>query len=136
MTNQALQDNRSRITILVVDDDPNQRNLLVSFLTGQGFLVAAAASGEEALEILDARDVRLMISDVRMPGVSGLEMLQRSREKFSTLPILLITAYPDIRDAVHAMRDGAVNYLEKPVDLDELLASVLDALGIRDSPSP
>ncbi|MFB3787668.1 MAG: sigma-54-dependent transcriptional regulator [bacterium] len=136
MSNPAFQDKRSRFTILVVDDDSNQRNLLVSFLTGQGFPVESAASGEEALNLLDSRGIQLMISDVRMPGVSGLEMLRRSREKFSTLPILLITAYPDVRDAVHAMRDGAVNYLEKPIDLDELLASVLDVLGIQDSPSP
>ena len=122
---------RSSIHILIVDDDPGQRNLLESFLTGQGFTITTASSGERALELLDTIDVAMMVSDVRMPGISGLEMLERSREKFSTLPILLITAYPDVRDAVHAMRDGAVNYLEKPIDLDELLNSVLDTVGIE-----
>lgn len=123
---------RSAIQILIVDDDSNQRNLLESFLSGQGFTTTTASSGERALEILESQPVSLVISDVRMPGVSGLEMLQRSREKYSALPILLITAYPDIRDAVHAMRDGAVNYLEKPIDLDELLSSVLDAVGVHE----
>jgi len=136
MSNQARQDNRSQFTILVVDDDPNQRSLLESFLTGQGFTVTVAASGEQALEILGAQDVHLMITDVRMPGVSGLVLLKESRKRRPSLPILLITAYPDVRDAVHAMRDGAINYLEKPVDLDELLDSVLDALGIQDVSSP
>ena len=72
----------------------------------------------------------MMISDVRMPGISGLEALHKVREEFLNLPVLLVTAYADIRDAVRAMRDGAVNYLEKPIDLDELLSSIQKALGI------
>src|SRR5882757_4600128 len=71
-----------------------------------------------------------MISDVRMPGISGLETLRRARQQHATLPVLLVTAYADIREAVDAMRDGAVNYLAKPIDLDELLANVQRATGI------
>src|SRR5438045_1058208 len=71
-----------------------------------------------------------MISDVRMPGLSGLETLRQARKEHSVLPVLLVTAYADIREAVGAMRDGAVNYLAKPIDLDELLASVRQATGI------
>ena len=66
----------------------------------------------------------MMISDVRMPGMSGIETLRRVRQKHPTLPVLLVTAFADIRSAVAAMRDGAVNYLAKPIDLDELIASV------------
>jgi DNA-binding NtrC family response regulator len=65
-----------------------------------------------------------------MPGLSGLETLQRARKNFPSLPVLLVTAYTDIREAVTAMRDGAVNYLAKPIDLDELLANVRNATGI------
>jgi DNA-binding NtrC family response regulator len=65
-----------------------------------------------------------MISDVRMPGMSGIETLRRVRQKHPALPVLLVTAFADIRSAVVAMRDGAVNYLAKPIDLDELIASV------------
>src|SRR2546422_5032852 len=72
----------------------------------------------------------MMISDVRMPGLSGLETLRRARKEHATLPILLVTAYADIRDAVGAMRDGALNYLAKPIDLDELLAAVRQATGL------
>jgi DNA-binding NtrC family response regulator len=75
----------------------------------------------------------MMISDVRMPGLTGLETLRRARQDHATLPVLLVTAYADIRDAVGAMRDGAVNYLAKPIDLDELLASVQQATGISKS---
>jgi DNA-binding NtrC family response regulator len=75
----------------------------------------------------------MMISDVRMPGLSGLETLRRARQEHATLPVLLVTAFTDIRDAVAAMRDGAVNYLAKPIDLDELLNSVRQATGISKS---
>ena len=116
--------------ILVVDDDAGQRSLLESFLSTQGFEVAVAASGEEALALLETRRMGLIVSDIRMPGLSGLEMLRLVRRDHPVLPVLLVTAYADIRDAVEAMRDGAVNYLEKPIDLDELLDSVRHALGM------
>jgi len=122
--------------ILIVDDDAGQRSLLSSFLQGQGFEVVTADSGERALEILPAGGFAMMISDVRMPGISGLETLQRARERNARLPVLLVTAYADIREAVGAMRDGAVNYLAKPIDLDELLASVQKATGVATTPPP
>ncbi|RJP26499.1 MAG: sigma-54-dependent Fis family transcriptional regulator [Candidatus Omnitrophota bacterium] len=122
----------SHIRVLIVDDDPSQRSLLQSFLSGQGFQILTATSGEQALALLDTKEINIMISDVRMPGISGLETLRKTREKYPTLPVLLVTAYADIRDAVNAMRDGAVNYLEKPIDLDELLSSVQKAAGIRE----
>jgi DNA-binding NtrC family response regulator len=116
--------------LLIVDDDPGQRSLLDSFLRGQGFDTVLAESGERALELLPTKKFSMMISDVRMPGLSGLETLQRARKNFPSLPVLLVTAYTDIREAVAAMRDGAVNYLAKPIDLDELLANVRHATGI------
>ena len=115
--------------ILVVDDDPGQRSLLESFLRSQHFEVVLADSGERALALLPGGNFAMMISDVRMPGLSGLETLRRVRPQFPALPVLLVTAYADIRDAVVAMRDGALNYLAKPIDLDELLATVRQATG-------
>jgi two-component system response regulator HydG len=119
--------------ILIVDDDPAQRSLLASFLSGQGFATSAAASGEEALGRLQEGDFEMMISDVRMTGISGLETLRRSRIQRATLPVLLVTAYSDIREAVGAIRDGALNYLAKPIDLDELLSVVQHATGLAAS---
>lgn len=116
--------------ILIVDDDAGQRSLLSSFLQGQGFDIVTADSGEAALETLRSQTFNMMISDVRMPGISGLETLRRARQEYTVLPVLLVTAYTDIREAVGAMRDGAVNYLAKPIDLDELLANVQQATGI------
>ena len=122
--------------VLVVDDDPGQRSLLTSFLKGQGFETVSAESGEEALKVLESTAIEIMISDVRMPGISGLETLHRIRERTAALPVLLVTAYPDIREAVGAMRDGAVNYLQKPIDLDELLSTVRKATGLEVAAAP
>ena len=116
-----------------MDDDPGQRSLLDSFLRSQGFDTVVADSGERALELLPAGKFSMMISDVRMPGLSGLETLRRVRPQFPSLPVLLVTAYADIREAVVAMRDGALNYLAKPIDLDELLAAVRSATGLAPS---
>ena len=116
--------------ILIVDDDAGQRSLLDSFLKGQGFDTVPVPSGERALEVLRGGEFNMMISDVRMPGISGLETLRLARKEHGVLPVLLVTAYADVRQAVDAMRDGAVNYLSKPIDLDELLATVRQATGL------
>jgi len=117
--------------LLIVDDDHGQRSLLETFLRAQGFRTQSAASGEAALQLLAEGTFAMMISDVRMPGMSGLEMLRRVRQTHPALPVLLVTAFADIRSAVTAMRDGAVNFLAKPIDLDELIASVRLATGPR-----
>ena len=121
--------------VLIVDDDPGQRSLLDSFLTSQSFKTVVVDSGERALEALRAQPVSMMISDVRMPGISGLETLRLARKEHAQLPILLVTAYTDIRDAVGAIRDGAVDYLAKPIDLDQLLSAVRSATGLA-QPAP
>lgn len=124
------------LRILVVDDDAGQRSLLETFLRAQGFSTQAADSGSAALTLLERENFRLIISDVRMPGMSGIETLRRVREKRPDLPVLLVTAFADIRTAVAAMRDGAVNYLAKPIDLDELMTSVRRALGPESAALP
>jgi DNA-binding NtrC family response regulator len=115
--------------ILVVDDDPGQRSLLQTFLERNGHRPLVADSGAVALRLLATAPVSMMISDVRMPGMTGLETLRRARQLHPKLPVLLVTAYADIRDAVGAMRDGAVNYLSKPIDLDELLRTIEQITG-------
>ena len=127
-------DPTSVVSILIVDDDRGQRSLLETFLRAQGYRTQSAASGEVALELLLNGTFAMMISDVRMPGISGIETLRRVRQKHPTLPVLLVTAFADIRSAVAAMRDGAVNYLAKPIDLDELIATVRLATERRGIP--
>lgn len=122
------------VRILIVDDDRAQRSLLETFLHAQGYLTHSAASGEAALQLLHEEKFAMMISDIRMPGMSGLETLRRVRQKHPDLPVLLVTAFADVRSAVTAMRDGAVNYLAKPIDLEELINSVRKATNLSFKP--
>ncbi len=110
--------------LLVVDDDPGQRSLVETFLRSQGHRVETAASGADALKRAEAAPPALVISDVRMPGMTGLELLRAVKRAHPGLPVLLVTAYAGVRDAIGAIRDGAADYLEKPIDLDELAALV------------
>ena len=130
MTASPPESSPSPPRLLIVDDDAGQRSLLDSFLASQGFETVPVSSGQRALEVLREQKIDMMISDVRMPGLSGLDTLRLARKEHSSFPILLVTAYADVRDAVGAMRDGAVDYLSKPIDLDELLASVRQATGL------
>jgi len=116
--------------ILVVEDEPRHRELFRATLDKAGFAVTTAASAEEALARLAAAPVAMVISDMRLPGRDGLALLREIRSREATLPFLLVTAYPEIKDAVQALKVGAVDYLEKPVDLEELLAAVRDALHL------
>ena len=113
--------------IAIVDDDPGQRQLLDNALERAGFRTVCCADGPAGLEA--AAHCDLMLLDVRMPGMSGLEVLAQVKNTRPDLPVILLTAYIDVRDAVAAIKQGALDYLEKPVDLDELIAAVDDALG-------
>jgi len=125
-----MNEERSGQRILIVDDDRCQRELLSSFLASSDFDTVCAGSARKALAALESASPDMMITDVRMPGMSGLELMREARERYPSLPVLIVTAYPDVRGAVGAMRDGALNYLQKPLDFDELLSSVQAVLGI------
>ncbi len=121
-------------TILIVDDEPRQRELLSGFVQTLGCQAIEAASGEEALDYLQQQHADMVLLDVRLPGISGMDTLARIRQRDATKPVLLITAHADLRQAVCAMKGGADDYLSKPVDLDELRAAILDALGMSSRP--
>jgi DNA-binding NtrC family response regulator len=118
-------------SILIVDDEIGFRNLYRQILESAGFNTLQAASAHEALDLIKDVSLLMVVSDIRMPGASGIELLRKTRELRSELPFLLITAYADVQDAVHAMKLGAVDYLAKPVDLDEFVAAVQDVLGVH-----
>lgn len=115
-------------TILIVDDEGPQRRLFGEFLISRGYRVEEAASGEEALACIRARRPDLVLLDVRLPGKSGIDVLAEVRRIDAELPVLLVTAFADLRQAVAAIKTGAVDYLAKPVDLEELEAAIADAL--------
>ena len=116
-------------TILVVDDEASQRRLLGVFLQSLGLHTEDAASAEEALQSLRRQTPDMVLLDIRLPGMSGIEALAEIRKTAPDLPVLLITAHADVRQAVAAMKGGAEDYLVKPIDLDELEAVVSDTLG-------
>ena len=116
--------------VFVVDDESRQRELYASTLRNAGIEVEELASAELALEKLQEVTPDMIISDVRMPGMSGVTLLRQVRSTHFELPFLLVTAFADIRDAVKVLKLGAVDYLEKPIDLDELLAAVDDVLHL------
>ena len=122
-------------TILVVDDQADQRRLLGGFVESLGFRVEEASSAEEALASIRRRIPDMVLLDVRLPGMNGIEALAEIRKLADRLPVLLITAYADLRQAVAAMKSGADDYLAKPVDLDELEAAIADVLGAVDTPA-
>jgi len=116
-------------TILVVDDEKTQRQLLRRFVKSRGFLAEEASSAEEALESIRSHMPNMVLLDVRLPGMSGIEALAEIRKITDKLPVLLITAYADLRQAVAAVKSGADDYLAKPVDLYELETAIFDAIG-------
>ncbi len=115
--------------ILIVDDERPQRELLGGFVASLGYAVTQAESGEQALAQIATQPPDMVLLDVRLPGISGLETLRCIRQSLPEMPVLLITAYADVRQAVEAVKSGADDYLSKPIDLDELEAAIADALG-------
>lgn len=121
--------------ILIVDDEFRYRELYSQILGSTGFLIHTSTSAEQALDIIKDSAPSLVVTDVRMPGANGIELLRLARQEHPSLPFIIVTAFADVRDAVNAMRLGAVDYLSKPVDLEELVTAVRDALGIyREEP--
>jgi DNA-binding NtrC family response regulator len=117
--------------LLIVDDEAIQRESLGGFLAKQNYDVVLAADGESALTIIANSSVDLLITDVKMPGFDGLELLKRARQRDPRLEVLVVTAYGNVTDAVEAMRRGAVGYLTKPIELDELEIQVRRTLEKR-----
>jgi DNA-binding NtrC family response regulator len=110
--------------ILVVDDEPAQRELVAGFLRKQGCEVALAGDGKEALARFKAEPFDLVLTDQRMPGLSGLELLAAVRRVTPEVAVIVMTAYGTIETAVAAIKAGAADYLPKPLNLDELLHRV------------
>ena len=108
-------------SILVVDDEPPQLELISGFLKKQGFEVTLAESGEKALQIFRRESFDLVLTDQRMPNLSGLDLLKAVRAVNPETPVIVVTAYGSIETAVSAIKAGATDYLTKPLNLDELL---------------
>ncbi len=115
-------------TILIVDDEPNYQIVLAELLKDEGYEVFTADSGKAGLPIVYSTDLDMVISDMKMPGMDGIEFLSKIKEFNRELPVILITAYAEVEKAVEAMRLGAFTYLAKPFSNQQLLASVTKAV--------
>jgi two-component system NtrC family response regulator len=111
-------------TILVVDDEPNYLIVLSELLKEEGFEVITAQKGEDGLKIVQDTDLDLVITDMRMPGMDGLELLKAVKSYNKDLPVIMITAFGEVEKAVVAMKAGAYNYLAKPFNNEELLLNI------------
>jgi len=107
-------------SILVIDDEPTQITSIKSYLLRRNYNVLTANSGEEGLSLLNNGYIDLVLTDYRMPGISGLEVVRKIKNFNPELPVVVITAFSDTEDAVRVMKEGAFDYLSKPIDLDEL----------------
>ena len=114
----------SPVTILIVDDDAGVRSLLSSALAGCAGRILEAADGLEALRVWEQHLPDLIVTDMRMPGLDGLVLIERILAKAPLTPIIMITGQGDVQTAVEAMKRGASDCLIKPIQLDSLVASV------------
>lgn len=114
--------------ILIVEDDDAQRDVIADILSASGFDVRACASGSEALERLGSESFDAMITDMRMPEMTGLEVLTQAKRLRPDMEVVIMTAYSDVRTAVDAMKAGACDYLAKPFEKDTLLVTLDRAL--------
>jgi len=114
-------------TVLVIDDEPAHRLMVRVVLGDAGFRVLEADNGSSGLATLRSKPVDVILLDMRMPGMSGLDVLQKMHEEAMTTPVIMLTAFGNVGSAVEAMKIGAWDYLTKPTDNDELLAVVRKA---------
>lgn len=120
--------------ILLVDDDENLRWVLKTQLEDMGYVISEAADGEQALAAIEKEPPALVLTDLKMPGLTGLELLARLQSEYPEVPAVIITAFGTIQSAVEAMRAGAYDYLTKPIDHDELgivVSRVLEHFRLR-----
>lgn len=118
--------------ILIVDDEFNSRTLLAQLFQEDGYSAETAENGKTALETLKSKSFDILITDIRMPIMDGIELFHRVKEIYPHMPVILFTAYGTVEAAVKALKEGVFHYLEKPVNFDLLKHTVQQALEIQD----
>ena len=106
--------------ILVVDDEEGARDLFNTILTDEGYDVSLASGGEEALGLFNSNPFNLVITDIKMPGMDGLQLLQEIRKMGSKTDVIMVTAYGEVESYLKAMSLGAAEYINKPIRIKEL----------------
>jgi two-component system NtrC family response regulator len=117
-------------TILIVDDEKNYLTILTAILEEEGFEVLTALSGQEALDIRKTSDVDLVLTDMKMPVMDGIELLEHIKAIDPELPVVMMTAHGTVDKAVEAMQKGAYSYILKPFDNERLIIYVKKAISV------
>lgn len=113
--------------ILLVDDEERFLQTTRRLLTRRGYSVIASESGAEALEVLDRHQVRIVVLDVQMPGINGLQILKTIKQEYPLVEVIMLTGHATVDSAVEGLNAGAIDYLMKPIDID-ILATKIDEL--------
>jgi DNA-binding NtrC family response regulator len=111
-------------TILVVDDEDALRTVLSSELEGEGYDVATAADGDEAIKIVQKKPFNLVLLDIKMPKVDGFEVLKFVKEKYPDVKVIMLTGFADLKNAIESKKLGADDFVSKPYDLVDLLTTI------------
>jgi len=115
-------------SILIVDDELLIRDLLYDFFVSQGWQPSMAENGQKAMEILENQKVDLVLTDIRMPEMDGLELTSEIRQRYPDIPVIIMTAYPSVESAVEALRNRVSDYITKPFNINKLYKSVMAQL--------
>ncbi len=110
--------------ILVVDDEAALRNVLSSELHTEGYVVSTASDGDEAIELLQAHSIDLVLLDIKMPRVDGFQVLRYVKEKLPQVKVIMLTGFADLKNAIESKKLGAEDFISKPYDLVDLLTTV------------
>jgi len=119
------------LNLLVVDDEPAMRALLKQSLENAGHHVVEAADGHSALEVLEREDVDLVLTDLRMEGMTGIQVLKAIKQQHPKIGVILITGFATLESAMEAMRLGAIDVVQKPVNMSELVQRITDYAARR-----
>jgi len=122
-----------RHSILVVDDELLIRDLLYDFFKDQGWDISIAENGEKALEVLRVKNVDLVLSDVKMPEMDGLDLSRKLRESYPKIPVVLMTGYPSVDSVIDALRNKVVDYIVKPFNINQLYKAVESQLREKEA---
>lgn len=122
-----------RRSILVVDDELLIRDLLYDFFKDQGWDISIAENGEKAMEVMRAKNVDLVLSDVKMPEMDGLDLSRKLRESYPKVPVVLMTGYPSVDSVIDALRNKVVDYIVKPFNINQLYKTVESQLKEKEA---
>ncbi|MFA6499310.1 MAG: response regulator, partial [Desulfurivibrionaceae bacterium] len=117
-------------TILIIDDEASIRESLSGILSDEGFQTLSAEDGQQGLALLEEEQVDLVLLDIWMPGLDGLEVLKRIKESQADLPVIMISGHGTIETAVQATKMGAYDFIEKPPSYDKIILSINNALDL------